>query len=369
MDPKNKYIVPKGQEITGALSISQIGTWLRCRKQWAYAYIEKIKPRIDRPAMSIGSMGHQAFAAAWLAKIAGADISKMIALGNIAIEDYYTEYLGRIAYLEEEELVFREQVDLAKVVFKRSLVAFNPDNWEPIVLPDGTPLVEVHFVVPCIGGKKMHGFIDFVGREISTGQVWQIDYKFQGSLGNESAEAFNIQNVVYQYALAKILERSGIDITGSMTYQCSNKASALPAILKNGKLSRAAINCSWESYLDHCISLGMDPEEYREEMQAKLSDVYFTLPVREFWNTVTVKRMWLDIIKGSAYEIAKKQKRYPRSMNKMNCNICGYSSLCQAELRDYDVDFIRNAHYITADKALLEVLNAADAAEEDKEIK
>lgn len=39
---------------------SERGTWKRCRQQWAYAYLELLKPKTEAPALRFGSLIHKA---------------------------------------------------------------------------------------------------------------------------------------------------------------------------------------------------------------------------------------------------------------------------------------------------------------------
>ena len=63
----------------GMVSVSQIQTFLSCRKKWEYSYIENIRPRVERSYLTIGKLCHKgmqvAMQNAWKDKEAGLDTS------------------------------------------------------------------------------------------------------------------------------------------------------------------------------------------------------------------------------------------------------------------------------------------------------
>ena len=232
-------------------------------------------------------------------------------------------------------------------VFRQSFEEFEPWKYEVLtVYKDGKPCpaLELHFRVPCLPSKGLHGFIDAILRDKETGFVWCTDYKFRRSLSPDEEEAFNIQNAVYSYACAKM----GIQITGTMTWQHVNTPAADPAILKNGLVSRAKIKTTWRHYESFLMEHGQDPGDYEEEMIPKLADIEWFRPTYEYRNPDTVKRIWDTCVLPVASKIVKahnkKAVNHP-SLYPWNCKMCQYQSLCQAELRDYDTDAIRQREY------------------------
>lgn len=348
MEKFEKYALFDENPVQNALSISQMQTFLRCRKQWEYSYIYRIMPRIDRPKMTTGKIIHSAFASAWLQKAVkpSVELEEMLETGRAKIREEFAEYMNSILYLEEEEESLREIETVALEVFNRAFVGFRPHEWEPVISKAGHPMVEVHFLVPCVPKKPMQGYVDLVARNVLTDQVWQIDYKFMSTMGDPSDEMFNVQNPVYQYALDKM----GVSTVGSLTFFALNKGVTMPNINKNGTISRAKINCDWESYARFCAENGQDPANYEEEMVPKLSEIEWFRFNREYRNAETIKKVWKEIVTGTGYEITKKQTRYPRNISHMTCRMCQYQQLCHAEIRGYDTDFILKASYQSRDK-------------------
>lgn len=355
------------EEVTGALSISQIKTFLMCRKQWEYVYKMNLSPRIDHASLTIGKLAHEAMAGAWKAKIANGeiDLNGMANAGVAALNVAYQKFIDKFPTMEGDDSLnkaFDSQRDTAVEIFRRAIEGFHPENWEPIVIPGElledpqTPMIEVHFLIPCIGERKLQGFIDLVAREKSTDTIWQIDYKFQSSLGDPADEMFNMQNTVYQYAC----EKMKIPVCGSLTYQVLNKPSTLPSINKNGAISRAKVRCDWLTYAQFCLDNGQDPSDYELEMKEKLSDNEWTREIREYRNLPTLKQAWKTVIVGTAYEVIRKQKRYPRNISHITCRGCAFREPCHGELRGYDVDGMLKTDFVKRGKIVESVIEEED---------
>ena len=57
--PKNtKGLFPEGMSTCGMVSVSQLQTFMSCPKKWAYNYIDNLKPRVERPYLTVGKLCH-----------------------------------------------------------------------------------------------------------------------------------------------------------------------------------------------------------------------------------------------------------------------------------------------------------------------
>ena len=348
-----KYLFDeKKQTPEGMISVSQLQTFLSCRKKWEYGYIENLTPRVERPYLSIGKLCHKGMQTAMQYKWEhGNEIGfcreKALAAALIAMESEHAEYIRNNTFLQEEMRDIEQIIVDAENVFEQAFWEFDIDKYDVLTLQkDGKPIpaLELHFVVPCPPTKGMHGYIDSILIEKTTGFVWCTDYKFRKSLSPDSEEEFNIQNAVYSYACSKM----GINITGTMTWQHINTPAAEPLLLQSGNVSRAKIKTTWDRYEAFCVEHNIDPEPYREEMQEKLSDIEWFRPTYEYRNEETVKRIWEQCVTPVATSIrtslSDKVKKF-RSLYPWNCKMCQYQSLCQSELRDYDSSYIKSTEY------------------------
>lgn len=351
-----KCLFPEGAIPEGMVSVSQLMTHMSCPKKWEYNYIENLKPRVERPFLTVGKLCHKgmqtAMQEAWKDQQAGLDTSYECGLygywRSSGVDAMVAEWN---AYMRDNEFLVEEIPDQEQIltdavsVFTQAFNEFEPWKYEVVTLQkDGKPIpaLELHFLVPCPGSKGLHGYIDAILREKQTGFVWCTDYKFRKSLSDDTEEAFNVQNAVYTHACSKM----GVSITGTMTWQHCNTPAADPAVNKNGTISRAKIKTTWNHYARFCASQGVDPEPYREEMEPKLSDIEWFRATYEYRNDPTVKRIWNEVVVPASWAVKKSHKGgNKRFMYPWNCKMCQYQSLCQAELRDYDAKEIRLRDY------------------------
>lgn len=348
-----KFLFNEAQSPEGMVSVSQLQTFLSCAKKWSYNYIDNLTPRVDRTYLTIGKLCHRGMQVAmttmWIYRDSGVQDEWKLAMddGVDAIGDEWKEYMNSVPLLDEEVPDMEQMYQDALSVFRQAFQEFEPWKYEVLsVYKDGIPYpaLELHFRVPCPPTKGLHGFIDAILRDKETGFVWCTDYKFRKSLSPDEEEAFNLQNSVYTYAC----EKMGIEITGTMTWQHVNTPAADPAILKNGSVSRAKIKTTWEHYADFCASHGEDPANYEEEMREKLADIEWFRPTLEYRNTETVNNIWtrcvVPVAKAVKSARSVKADNY-RSLYPWNCKMCQYQSICQAELRNYDAQAIRDREY------------------------
>lgn len=352
-----KYLYDERQSPEGMVSVSQLQTYLSCKKKWEYNYVECIKPRIERSYLTIGKLCHEGMRAImeklWLIQQEKGGSStnwyaELLNWGLNVIDLTWMAYMDSIPLLNEEIPDMEQMLKDAKSVFAQAFRELNPFKYEVVSVVKHQkliPALELHFKVPCPPTKGLHGYIDAILRDRETGFIWCTDYKFRKSLSPDDEEAFNIQNAVYSYACAKM----GIDITGTMTWQHSNSPAADPQILKTGAISRAKIRTTWEHYAEFCLANGEDPDDYREEMQEKLADIEWYRATLEYRNEETVQTIWKECVLPVARAVkaahGKKAVNY-RSLYPWNCKMCQYQSLCQAELRDYDTAAIREREYV-----------------------
>lgn len=351
---KTKCLYPEGASPEGMVSASQIQCWMSCGKRWEYSYLEGLSPRVERPYLTMGKLCHvgmhAAMARLWLAQREGeADPESPVGMevlareGATAIREEYTAYMSGIDYLQEELPEFERLLADALDVFGQALGEFDPLRWEVLTVYDGEeelPALELHFKVPCAGSKGLHGYIDAVLRDRETGYAWCVDYKFRSQLQADDEEAFNIQNAIYMRAC----RRMGLDVVGTLTWQHLNVPASDPQLTKGG-VSRARIRTTWERYRKFVQDHGFDPADYAE-MEEKLSDVEWFRETREYRSDDTVREIWDQIVVPAAWGVRRSSKGgNRRAMFPWNCRGCQFRELCQAELRGYDADDVRQRQY------------------------
>ena len=340
----------------GMVSVSQIGTFLACRRRWEYAYREGLRQRRERDYLTVGKLCHAGMEAAmrrrWECAVEGWDheFADLQSDGRSAIIEMFNDYMSVTDFLDEERPEQYELCDRALDVFDEALEEFDPMRWMPLtVVRDGEPVpaLELHFCVPCAGSEGLHGYIDAIMEDLVTGQVWCVDYKFRRTLAADDDERFNLQNAVYIMACRQM----GIDVAGSMTWQHYNTPCSVPKFNKDGSISRVKIRCTWPRFRRFVIDAGLDPADYAD-MEERLSEMRTFHVTQEVRSDEMVQRVWHDVVMGASMEIDRARDvggRQVPSMDPWTCRLCSFQSLCQAELRGYDVDYVREAEYTLKD--------------------
>lgn len=337
----------------GMVSVSQIQSFMSCPKKWEYGYVENITPRVERPYLSIGKLCHKGMQTAmqykWVNEhVVGYRREDALRAALNAMVEEHSEYVRNNTFLAEEMPDIEQILTDAEKVFEQAFWEFDIDKWEvQTVYISGVavPALELHFAVPCSPAKALHGYIDAILKDKTTGFVWCTDYKFRKSLSPDEDEASNIQNAVYAYACRKM----GVEITGTMTWQHLNTPAADPQVLKNGTVSRAKIKTTWSHYEDFLIEHDQDPEDYEKEMIPKLADIEWFRATYEYRNEDTINKMWHDCIEPVTRAIQKSCNPRiikPRNLYPWNCKMCQFKDLCQAELRGYDTQYILDNQYV-----------------------
>lgn len=348
---KTKYLYPEGVSPEGMVSVTQLQGWMACAKRWEYGYLEGLAPRVERPYLTIGKLCHAGFEAAmrhaWMVErgaVAGGDLRALIGVGEARIREEYDRYLSGVDLLPEELPEFQQRLQGALTVFGQALAEFDPARWEVLTVAggdgQGRPALELHFLVPCAGSKGLHGYVDAILRDRETGHAWCVDYKFRSQLEDPEEEQFSLQNAVYMRAC----ERMGVDVVGTLTWQHLNVPAANPALTKSG-VSRARVRTTWARYRAFVEQQGLDPADYAE-MEEKLADVEWFRETYELRSPETVRAIWNQVVVPASWGVHRASKSGGRrSMFPWNCRGCQFRDLCQAELRGYDADDVRQRQY------------------------
>lgn len=339
----------------GMVSATQIQSFLSCRKRWQYGYVEGLRQRRERDYLTVGKLCHAGMEAAmrarWTYDREGSehqlDMGDLTAFGLEAVQHMWDEYMAVTDFLDEELPEQRELLARALDVFEEALEEFDPMRWMPLtVVRDGEPIpaLELHFCVPCAGSEGLHGYVDAILCDQDTGQVWCVDYKFRRTLADEDDERFNLQNAVYMMACRQMK----IDVAGTVTWQRYNTPSAVPKFNQDGSVSRSKIKCTWARYRRFLEEADLDPADYAE-MEEKLADVEMCRATHEVRSDEMIDLVWSRIVEPVSTNIASAREFGPLwgipSMDPWTCRLCSFQSLCQAELRGYDADFVRETEY------------------------
>lgn len=223
---------------------------------------------------------------------------------------------------------------------------------------DNTPMVEWTFQVPYTHDgyvPVISGTVDTVLIDNQTGERVLFDWKTRGIMPDSRLVDLDGQLKLYA-AILNLLAEAPV-ITQTCQYQIRNTVPQ-PAKLteKTRKLSMAAIASTWDVWADSVRALGLDPEDYREQMEPKLrSEEDYTMPV---YSPVTpamsdiVIRNTLAI--GDAIRHATATQSWPAIPSMTGCQFCEFKSLCRVMDYGGDVAFVLDTEYVQTDPLTLE---------------
>lgn len=321
------------------LSYSRTAEWLRCRYRWGLHYERKVSPRADNRAPHLGSAVHVGMAAALRAHAVGLAESQIYLELNMAITAFTVEYLDSHTLFDEEVVAAEEICDTAISIATRAIKWLNLDDWETVV-HDDIPLIDRQVVIPLKGWAGFQGYFDWVALHKPTGQIWLIDHKVRKQFQPVESEEVSLQMATYQ----RILRKMGINAVGSRTLQIRSSMPSTPTLNKNGAMSRSQITTDWPTYEKALIASGLNPDDYREEMQPKLV-APFQMWATAYRGPAEIEAVWQQTIVPASREMHYKRRYFPRNMGFMNCQGCWAKRICLEELRGSDIDWIIDAEF------------------------
>jgi len=298
------------------ISWSEIQAWCTCRQRWAWVYIRGIVPKKTERAPSTGACGHVAVAAA----LRGEDWREAVGI--------WLDREVRKGPLFDEDIEERKAIaDLVLGIMPRYLDAY-PDTFEPV-------LVEHKFEIPIRGiAAKLIGYWDAIVRD-KDGKLWLMEHKFpQRSFRSEEDLELDGQIGVYQYAA----HRLGYHVVGTVYNQLLARLPALPAVNKDGSLSKAKVYTDWPTYKGAVVAHGLDLTNYLD-MENKLSDFVF-FKRNHIYRPLVEVRLFTRDMERRIWDMRSAKKHIYRSESFLVCGRCPYRELCLESVKGGDVEYI-----------------------------
>ena len=120
MSVKNtKYLFDERKTPENMVSVSQLQTFLSCKKKWEYDYIERLKPRVERSYLTIGKLCHRGMQITMqeLWKHPDLTLSELTYCGILAIREMGEKYMEETPMLDEEVPDFEQMRKDAEEIF------------------------------------------------------------------------------------------------------------------------------------------------------------------------------------------------------------------------------------------------------------
>lgn len=314
---------------SGPLRVSQskVGVWRKCHAAFYYRYDLKLrKKRKERPLV-FGDIVHQMIEV----DANGGDPFKRL-------EEIEKSQGKMFRSMEEEYGALIEDVE-----------DIMTDYWgfwdhELEYLEFNKKRSEFTFEVEVDKDILLIGKIDNLGRTKKL--KWLVEHKTGKSVPNEDHRWKSIQSAIY----IRVAEMIGIKVDGTLWDFIRSKPPGRPKILKKGDLSTREVDT-----LPSRIT-----RFYEEQERDQRGDEYRNLIKRAEANrtnyfqrifTPTKKKvvdLLFDDFIVSAREIADRKPNIRDRNIGRHCDWCTFESICRAELRGADVDFVIKSDYVVS---------------------
>lgn len=312
-------------------SVSQIFTD-GCEQEWAYRYLQGLRPIRVRPEMDIGSFTHIAVAARWKEE-------DPISAVNIAVKERTDKvYLLPGVPEEEKSEIVDEMYTNGKIaveVYTRWEDWFMPNEWRPLH-------VEERLEIDLGGGDVFWCIVDFVGVS-PDGLIDCIDWKVRSeALQDPDRHQYPLQQTTYAHALSL----KGVSVDRISIVQMRGQVAKTPKTNKNKTISRQMLVTTWEHYRSCVEEAGLDPNDYLE-MKDKLDTIVWHSAFGTDWSPEALQSVWDAVVMPRVRRLQARRERQKSGFQDdclrtawgtFRCSFCTYRELCVAELLGYDFD-------------------------------
>lgn len=310
-------------------SHSKVKLGRRCLAAYKYKYVFKIRKRVKSRPLLVGSLVHE------------------------CIESYFKEghYLPTIRewkakefnkMFKEEQALHGDIIPLVKTLMRGYIKNWKERNLKVI-------WAEKEFEVEIAPGIVLVGKID-ARAEDEKGREWLMEHKTCKKMPGEEVRINDTQILVYSGVLPEIDEPP---VVGVIWDYVRTKLPSKPELLKSGGLStRKNIDTTPEVYLREIKRHGLDPEGYQgilDELKTRRDNFYrdVKLPIKQ----TMVERVRDELIMTSTllWELEERYENgedlFARNLTR-DCSWCDYQSLCHAELRGDDTEYLLKHDYV-----------------------
>lgn len=322
------------------VSFSEVNSYRRCPKAWEYRYKQRIKRKFKGVRLLRGEILHEMLNAYASYKIDGDDYTGPDAWD--VLESYNETYSS---YFEEEKELHGDIIGDCGKIFEGYLRKYRKD---PLIYEASELEIRVDLRQLGIGAIQVEfvGVIDKVARDPQD-RRWLIDHKFLKTIPTADDRFSELQLLLYVWLYGMANPKEQLD--GVCWDYARAKAPTEPEVLKSGELSkRKNLDCDAYTYLKVLRRHRLDEKKYvdmLEHLQGK-EDTFFERVFLPKPNTDMIIEVVDDFLQTTAEIQAKREDgRCARSMSSFNCNTCEFRTLCEAEVRGLDADFVLKSEY------------------------
>ena len=322
------------------ISFSEVSSYRRCPKQWEYRYLKRIKRKFKGVRLLRGEILHE---------MLNAYVNSKIIKGYDGNDpwDVLEEYADKFgAYFEEERDMHGDIIGDCGKIFEGYLRKYRKD---PLTYEASEIKVELDLSKLGSGAINVTfiGFIDKIARDAQD-RRWIVDHKFLKPIPTADDRFAELQLLLSCWAYG--MENPKDKLDGVCWDYARAKAPTEPEVLKRGELSkRKNLDCDPYTYLKVIRRERLDAKQYVDmlELLEGKEDTFFERVFLPKPSTNMIIEVVNDFLQTAAEIQAKRDGgRCARSMSTFNCNTCEFRTLCEAEVRGLDSDFIMKSEYV-----------------------
>jgi len=320
------------------VSYSKIKKWRFCRQSYFFNYVDRIVPKRKPKPLKLGSIVHSMLEAAskeedWT--IIHDQVKKEYSKMMEEEKEYYGDLPGDSKRIMEgyNKMYVHEKVSFHLI----------EKELGPVPLTSKTGLLFK---------------VDRLMTDRPTKLTFLCETKTGRKIPQEEIRIWDLQTVLYVWALRKL----GYKVDGVAWDYIRTKSPTIPELLKSGQLTRRKdIDTDWATYqkaiFDNELNLS-DYEDMKQLLAGKENTFYrrVKIPVPDAMIDPIV-----EDARTTSLEIYYLAENPVKNISGYTCPRCSYSSLCYAQLRGLDEDFIRKAEFMNKD----EEIEYGESIEED----
>jgi len=321
------------------LSFSKAKVWRRCRQEFHYKYVDHLERKLPAVPLIRGNIIHEL-------------IDTWMSGGNWreTLASYVVKY-DRL-FQEEKELYGDLPGDIERIM-ENYTKKYQDDQSE-------YPAVELPFSVELMPGVNFNGRIDAIMRDPSKG-LWVMETKTHKRLPDDDVRLMNLQTVLYTWVVPQLEQFEGQETKGVLWNYIRTKPPMLPELLKSGALSqRRNIDSDYDTYLGEIRKHGLNPDDYvsvLSVLEGKQDQFFRRIPfprppqdltrsvLRDLIITAEEIRDYLGIGWDEYNNETEARPKLYRNLSSFQCKNCAYRPLCEAELFDMDVEFVKKSRF------------------------
>lgn len=331
------------------MSYSAITDWRACPQRYWYGYVEKLRPKVQAPAPTLGRILH-AYLAYYYSALSRRRGAHLLAHRNAVdqMEAEYTEECKQLSWTAASlgaDDVAKEISELIPLS-RRLVQAYYRVRGKQDAKDYKVLLVEQDISAPIIDGIELPGVADLVTQD-KDGRTILWEHKSTGNVPTQRRRFRDLQTLIY----VVLLEMSkGIKVDGIHWNYLRTTPPRKPEVLKstNQLTRRKDLVTTHELYLEAITENKFKRADYKDEIaRIKENEVRSMFPRMELAIVQSEDVLLRDFVL-SAMEIqhARSDASYIPVRNvSPQCDWCPYVKLCEGALLAGDDETLKNRHF------------------------